>query len=509
MFSEVNMNERQTQQCKRSIVKVVGSCITYNAEQPYLQDREFEAGGTGFFVDPKVFGSKFKSKKTFRYLLTNFHVVETFRTGRCQIEWPERGLSYLTATVEFVVPNIDVAILSIDPSAIHPQWWLNDAAEYLESVPNLTLDTTNMQRSNSQTVTAVGFPNLSEEYQVSQGVLSGRGCGMLQLDITFNDGNSGGPLFLKTKVIGICTASLTDNERSGLAIPIQMMHAFFSRWTDYSSRVLQTPSWGMITKVLTNDYLDFKKIDRAYEGALVKKVLHDKLLRPGDIIMGITHGTTRLNVNKFCKVKTYYTDTLVSMDDLEFILHLSGEIKLDIYRKKRSISVNLRPFSQDFKVRTVYPKYEHVKYILFGGCCITDFNMNLVEDEDEESAASLTSLLKHVRDTDCLSFMSVVTHISAQSHIIASDGLKVYDEIVRINKKKVKGLVHLGTLLDKISENFHAGRAEFIEIETRTDTHVYSLKSLQRQEISDSLKEEIPTTKLRLLPQKKRKYACV
>ena len=49
---------------------------------------------------------------------------------------------------------------------------------------------------------------------------------MIQLNISFNGGNSGGPLFFKNKVIGICTASISDSEALGLAMPINQIIRF-------------------------------------------------------------------------------------------------------------------------------------------------------------------------------------------------------------------------------------------------------------------------------------------
>ena len=42
--------------------------------------------------------------------------------------------------------------------------------------------------------------------------ISGRGLGMIQINISLNGGNSGGPLMHNHKVIGICTASEADTE---------------------------------------------------------------------------------------------------------------------------------------------------------------------------------------------------------------------------------------------------------------------------------------------------------
>lgn len=201
-----------TQQLKQSIVKILGIHRSYNFAEPYLVDEEVQAGGTGFFVDPKVFGPNFPVKTdNLRFVLTNFHVVEDLTSNTCILKQPKLGNSAITGKIIYVVPKLDIAIIVVDPYGEHDMWFDQpNLPEFMEKIPNLKLDS-HPVKGNSQRVTAVGFPNLSGDYQICSGVVSGREMGMIQLNISFNGGNSGGPLFLKNKVIGICTASITES----------------------------------------------------------------------------------------------------------------------------------------------------------------------------------------------------------------------------------------------------------------------------------------------------------
>jgi S1-C subfamily serine protease len=505
------MNEKQTQYAKKSICKVTGVNRSFNHTEPYIYGEEYESGGTGFFVDPKLFGVNFPFSSTKRYILTNFHVVKDFPSQQCTLEWPKRASSYLTATVLFVVPQLDVAILEVDPCGNHHQWWNKDVQMFLEEVPNLNLDTTTMIKGNSQKCKAIGFPNLQDDYQLGDGVISGRGLGMIQLDISLNGGNSGGPLFLKNKVIGICTATVADSERLGLAVPMQVVHAFFSKWTTYDNQCLRTPNWGLVCKTLTPDYLDYKKIDRAYQGTLVKQVLRDQAgdlagIKKNDIIMGLNSGEKRFNVDMHGKITVPWTDKQVPINDMEFILSLDPDnVEFVVYRNGRVKNIHITPAFIDFKVRIRYPYYEPLDYECFGGVVFMNLTMNHLgacDSEDEEPTEDCTSLIHEVHEGVALKDMLIVSHIAAQSHVDALNGLSPFDRVVKVNRKTVNNVKQLGKVLDSIVED----QLKFIEIETTDDKHYFNVSNLVIQEQKDASRPHYPHEKLRLNKKRRRLY---
>jgi len=114
------------------------------------------------------------------------------------------------------------------------------------------------------------------------------------ISISFNGGNSGGPLLLDGKVIGICTATVSDSEALGLAGPIYQIVRFFRHYANYTyNPLLLTPSWGIDTIPTTRDYLECNGIDPSIQGCRLSKILEDGAmgkasLRERDILMGIT-----------------------------------------------------------------------------------------------------------------------------------------------------------------------------------------------------------------------------
>lgn len=524
----LSMNQRTINSIKKSVCKVHGVNRAYNFHQPYQLNDEYESGGTGFFVNPKHFGSEFKEKQNCRYLLTNFHVVSNYDQKSCLLEWPERNKSYLIADVLYVAPNLDVAILELNIGVPQVKWWSGDHVEWIESIKNCPLNTTDIIKGSSQKVKCIGFPNLQSDYQLSDGTLSSRGLGMLSCDLSINAGNSGGPLFLSNKVVGICTASVCDAERLALAVPIQEIFRFFQHYCQFTSQILRLPCWGMSLKNLSPEYMDFKNIDRAFNGVLIKSVIKNQScckagLKKGDIIVGIETkdmkgNIIKYNVDTFGQVQFSSTDMRVSIDSVEFMLNLDPKyLILHVYRRKKLYTINVYLKPIDFKVRTRYPTYESISYTMIGGVCISELHLNMLtnksddEDEEEEECIFDHSVLNTLKKTSGMEAMCVITHIPPQSYVsFAANDLSEHDHITKINNIKISNMHQLSSLLDKIADDYYSNKNEksnYIVIHTSNDEHVLSLDQISEteRELNKSMLVSLPLRFLRKKKTKKRK----
>lgn len=511
------MSAKTIGKVKKSIFKVQGVNRQHNWTEPYLIDHEWENGGTGFFVDPLLFGDKFKAKPNYRYAITNFHVVASYNTSYCILEWPERKKAYISAKIIHVLPQLDCAILMIDPKEPQPRWWLGDHHEFISKIPNLTLNTKDIIKGESQNVFSVGFPNLQDDYQISQGVMSGRGMGMIQLDISFNGGNSGGPLFIKSKVIGICTASVSESERLGLAIPIQTLARYFQHWAGgYSKMILRTPQWGIQYKTLTRDYLEWKGIDTAFTGALVKRVLDGQAastagLKQNDIITGIESGDQKFKVDNYGNVKVQWCDKRIGIETLEFVLNLDpNQIVIHYIRRKKIHTTAILPHHIDFKIRRMFPQYETCDFACLGGMVFQNLNLNIlnpiVEDEDDEEETIFdNTILSTIKKDAGMKEIVVCTHITPQSYVSMTEGLAEHDQIVKVNNKAITSIKHFKSVVDSIVKQYYSKKIDYLIIETQNDKHVYSMDKLSQQERSDNEKNHVPAHYLRLLVNRKKR----
>lgn len=519
----------QVSKIKRSIVKIQGVNRSFNWTQPYLIEHEYESGGTAFFVDPVLFGEAFPVKPNSRYLLTNFHVCQNYITPYAILEWPERNKSYLTAEVIFVAPNLDVAILELNMNLPQTKWRVGDYVEWVSSIKNLKVDVKNIHKGNSQPIRCVGFPNLQGDYQISDGSLSSRGLGMLSCDLSLNSGNSGGPLFLKKtqSVIGICTATVAESERISLAVPMQEIFRFFQYYTDYSTTILRLPCFGVSLRKLTVDYMEYKGIDQAFTGGLVKDVIKNQAcdlakLKKGDIIMGLETKDPQGKIVKFKvdphgQVQFCSTDKRVKIDTMEFLLNLDPNyLKIHYFRKGKihETDVVLRPI--DFQVRARYPHYEKIDWCVFGGMTFLNLSLNMLDptvDEDsdgeDDAAAYDHSLLHTLKTTKGMENIVICTNITPQSYPVYASDITENEQIIKVNKTKIKCVKHLGEVLDNVAKDYYSGKSEFVIFHTTNNTHYFSLEKLSEQEREDN--EKVPyNIVLRLLKKRnrrKRKFA--
>jgi len=486
------MRPCDVQKAKKSVMKVMGVHTGFNWAQPYIDVEEFQAGGSAFFINPKEFGEVPFYDKRRRYLLTNFHVVDSIESKTVELCYPSKGFNRLTASIIHVVPSLDVAILCIDPYAEHLSWRDGGSIhEFLEEIPNLKINLSPV-KGNSQDVIAIGFPSLSKDVQLCGGRVSGRGLGMIQLNMSLNGGNSGGPLMYKNRVIGICTASEAETEAIGLAVPICQIARFFGHWGDFNKPLMRMPSWGVNAKILTDDYLNYHGIDHI-QGVLVEKTVKGQScdlagLKPKDIILGISNSTGRYNIDCDGLVKVEWTDKRVPITNNEFIMSLDPDtITFSVFkhRTKKRVEVKVKPTVIDFHTREKWHQWEEVDYCTFGGAVFMDLTMNHLdaEDEDEESPIPFDHLMQmsaRVKSSMNMETIVVCTHIPGQTYLESQRSLMPYDIIKKVNRTKIKNISHFTEVLQELAENIE--ETQYIVLETeRTNVYV-DLKKIAAQE---------------------------
>lgn len=519
------MNPKRVEQCKKSIAKVMGVHRSYNFSQPYINEEEQQFGGTAFFVDPKLFGKKFPVEKRCRYALTNFHVVDQLIHKQCNIYFPRKGRSSIKAKVLFVVNALDVAILEIDPEGEHDQWYEGgDVTEFINGIPNLQCETKDPIKGNAQQVIGIGFPNLSNDYQICPGCVSGRGLGMIQVSISLNGGNSGGPLLMNGKVIGICTASISDSEGLGLAVPIYQIIRFLSHWTDYDKILLTTPSWGLDLTTLTDDYVAYHNISDGVQGGLVTKVvetgcLHEVGIKANDIIVGINSGGRRYNVDNTGHVLVPWTDKKVPLGNQEFILSLDkDDVTLHVCKARgrknyKVTEIQVTPVPIKFEIREKFHCWEDIDYCVVGSCVFMELTTNHLEaDEDEEMemycpASRAIPLVQFISGTMHMKKIVVCTHIPLESHVDWNSHLKIYEQILEVNGKKITDLNKFNSVIQEAADAFNeAGndnlehdKRNFLVIKTTKEKTYLDIRKLIVGEIRDREKAQYPVEKAVLL----------
>ena len=171
--------------------------IKTSIEYAFAEDEAGTLRGAGFLVDDEN-----------GYVVTNAHVSGR---GNARIELAFKGHQYQSAEAIYVDPNLDIAILQLDPTTL-PQ----------EAV-TAKLECSN-RYLNGLEVAAYGHPH-GLEFSASRGIISQvrtlEGEDWVQTDAAINAGNSGGALIDLEKglVVGVNATGYNDTQGLNFAVP--------------------------------------------------------------------------------------------------------------------------------------------------------------------------------------------------------------------------------------------------------------------------------------------------
>ncbi|MEQ8843340.1 MAG: trypsin-like peptidase domain-containing protein [Phycisphaerales bacterium] len=190
---------------RQSTVKIFTTSRGPDLTRPWTRQQPGDSTGSGLVIE----GGR---------ILTNAHVVEY---GQQIFVQPYLTSQRLAARVVARNTGIDLALLELeDPSA-------------LDGVPMAALDAGLPDIGDS--VNAYGYPLGGEELSITEGIVSriefvGYSAGTLglriQVDAALNPGNSGGPVAVDNRVIGLTFSGIQTADNIGYIIPNEEIRLF-------------------------------------------------------------------------------------------------------------------------------------------------------------------------------------------------------------------------------------------------------------------------------------------
>ena len=240
------------QHARKSIMQANVICTELDNQDPRIQLGENEYTGTCFHVNPFFLKHLPFYDEEKLFFVTNFHVVDDADNRNISMRTAAMGKSTFSADAEAVVPKLDCANLSICRGDDHPLCFLTEEQQ-TQVLDNLTMVDMHTERISSkpQKVLTIGFPHCLEE-QVSEGCMAGRGSDdddYLQLNLSINAGNSGGPLMDEQgRVIGVCTSTLSAAEAISFAVPSYSIINYFKKY--YHNPVGRRPAWSVEVEIV-------------------------------------------------------------------------------------------------------------------------------------------------------------------------------------------------------------------------------------------------------------------
>ncbi len=223
-------------------------------------------------------------------------------------------------------------------------------------------------------VQVVGYPIGGEEVSITEGVVSRvevqryehsqRHLLAVTVDAAINEGNSGGPVFARNKVVGIAFQALPDAENVGEMVPAPIIQAFLSGVR--RKKPADVPGIGVSTQPLENPALrkhfGMKKSD---SGVLITAVQYGSsawgAFQPNDVLMQL-HGH-KIADNGTIKYRGRYR---CQFDALIGDFHCGDKVRARVLRDGRPEDVELEMQPMQWLVpRTEYDR--RPMWFVFGG----------------------------------------------------------------------------------------------------------------------------------------------
>ncbi len=301
---------------EHSVVKIFSTTRYPDTFRPWTKQPPQESSGTGIVIEGKR-------------ILTNAHVVAY--ASQVQVQAHQSG-EKLSATVEFIAPGIDLAVLKLDDES------------YFATHPPLVR--ASKLPAIKDGVMAYGYPAGGTSLSITKGIVSRiefapynyPASGLrIQIDAAINPGNSGGPAICGDEMIGLAYSRLSGGDNIGYIIPNEEVELFLTDLKD--GRYDGKPALFDELQSLENAALRSSlHLDKSVEGIVVNQPASgpDNPLKEWDVITHI--GNTPVDDQGMIKLGdnlrigfTYLIQRIVQ----------DGKVPLTIVRQQQSKKLSL------------------------------------------------------------------------------------------------------------------------------------------------------------------------
>lgn len=442
----------------KGVVKVEVDFLAQDYAMPW-QTRGYSNGtGTAFLVGKKLF-------------MTNAHLVGNAE----RIYISQYGDSRkIPAKVKFVAHEADLALLEVE------DFKLFEELPYLElskELPKL-----------EDEVRAIGYPVGGNRLSVTRGVVSRidfiqyahakmESHLVLQIDAAVNPGNSGGPVLMGNKVIGVAFQKESVSANTGYVIPSPVIERFLHDIRDgkYDSYV----DLGVYTFPIINPAMRAAlKLPDDEKGVLVGQVSKggsaDGVLKEGDVIL---------------VVDGYDVDSsgMIDLDGQKVLANeliersFDGDVvKMDIMRdgSREAVEVTLKPSRANKLMGQEYDK--RPRYVVYGGMLFQPLQRDVLESHKIVSSEFLVEYdwfqnKGGVLEKDDIVLITNVLDDEINARLPSPEGNRIVE---KVNGVPVKGLTHLYEML----YGKDASSDPFVVIEVKGDVRpfVFEREAVER-----------------------------
>jgi S1-C subfamily serine protease len=338
---------------RESVVKVSATMRAPELMRPWTKASPREGSGTGVVIEGKR-------------ILTNAHVVSY--ASQLFVE-SYQSSDKLVATVEWVSPGIDLAVLKLE-----------DESFFDKRTP---LPRTHALPSVKESVLVYGYPQGGSSMSVTKGIVSrieftgfseNTSGVRVQVDAAINPGNSGGPAIIDGKIVGLIFSKLTQADNIGYIIPTEEIDLFLDDVKDgtYDGK----PGMHDILQTLENEALrEMLKLDKKDTGMVVHapdKTDKDYPLKEWDLLTKI--GDADIDNTGMVKIKG---DIRLRFQYLIQKLVKDGKVPFTVIRDGKEISIELPVSSKrEMLIDSLHGKYP--SYFVYGPLAFAPLTSDLL-----------------------------------------------------------------------------------------------------------------------------------
>ena len=383
--------------------------------------------------------------------MTNAHVVANGKYITVQKDGDEKPV---IAKVKFIAHDSDLALLEVRDDS-----YFNDVkALEFGSIPKVR-----------EAVVTVGYPKGGEQISFTEGIVSRIGYRryahpgfdkhlLIQVDSAINSGNSGGPVMMADKVVGVAFQSYVNAENTGYIIPTPVINHFLDDIKDGDYDGHPYMNLHFIKGALENDgtkrYLGLKKDESGvFLGSISKASPVFEKLKKDDVLLSINNH--RIGTDGKVELYGERVDYRVIYDLLQY----GEEVQIKVLRDKKKIDVTFKVEKEggydpnnSFSLKP--------RYLVYGGIVFEALNRDLLKAWGKSWYYKAPSYLRYIHIYhDAMKELNsrkdiivLVGFLPGKMHAWSSENEMAV--LLKYNGKDVDSLENLKALLEAEKEKF-------------------------------------------------------
>ena len=397
------------------IVRILAQNIQYDWEIPF-KFKEITGGiGSGFFIDLEG------------HILTCSHVVEN--SQEIFLELPSIGKKKFKADIISICPYYDLALLKIRDYKNKDFLVLGDGNDIEIGASSI----------------ALGYPMGQDNLKITKGIISGKENGEIQTDTALNPGNSGGPLIIDNKVVGINSSGLDDSQNVAYAVPINYFKLIKSEMM--KTKYVERPSLGINYNYVNDDMLLNSKCKKGiYINYVNKKSpIYKTGLRDGDFLCSI-NGT---QLDNYGMTDEMWLNGKKTVDEIVFLLKNNEKTTIQYSHENKIFKKTFifKTFKQGIK--TMFPLFENTDYIIIGGLILMNLTDNYLEQISESKNMRVKALNTYEDIQNKEEELIIVVNVLPNSILDTDDIILKHHIIDKINGETVKNINDIRKMIKK------------------------------------------------------------